>query len=287
MVGCLRAHSTLAEDPSSVHSTWCSQLQVRAALGDLTSSSGHHRCLHSCAYTHTLHTHTHTRLWQKLPSTEEPGVSLTALHTLHSSPTYQRPRHILFWFQFFSHFLKSRHSHEVMSVIVPDSQISMTFGLQRLGVQQSSIQMCIFICLLDSTKMSLPNQVRQRSSQFSGFSFTLRKINHSPDEYAESLRIIPESSSLNPCYILLSLFLPKLSSVCVSPLSSHPPRALIQCVIFNKQELLWCAKDHTYTVQAKQQWNKPEKKNRLPSHKVLQVEQWERHVNTSIPCDVI
>lgn len=46
------------------------------------------------------------------------------------------------------------------------------------------------------------------------------------------------------------------------------------------------AKDYTYTVQAITAM-KQTRKNRLPSHKVLQVEQWERHVNTSLPCDVI
>lgn len=127
-----------------------------------------------------------------------------------------------------------------MSVIVPDSQISMALGLQRLGVQQSSIQMCIFICLPDSTKMSLPNQVRQRSSQFSGFSFTLRRINHSPDEYAESLRIIPESSSLNPCYILLSLFLPKLSSVCFSSLLTSTKSLNSMCHLQQTRTPMMC-----------------------------------------------
>lgn len=146
--------------------------------------------------------------------------------------------------------------------------------------------MCIFICLLDSTKMSLPNQVRQHSSPFSGFPSLSAKLT-----VPQMSTLKASESSLNPhiyTHVTSSYFYSYQSCplcVCFSSLLTSTKSLNSMCYLQQTGTPMMC--QGPYRHCASKTAMKQTRKNRLPSHKVLQVEPWERHVNTSLPCDVI
>lgn len=141
--------------------------------------------------------------------------------------------------------------------------------------------MCIFIFLLDSIRMSLPNPIRQHRSQPSGFPSLSGKLTISQMSMlkASDLSLIPHLyTHITSSYVYSYQSCPLC--FCFSP----PFHGSLNSMHYIQQIGAPMMCQEPYTVQAAM---KHPRKKILPSHKVLQVKQWERHVNTSLPSDVI